>query len=249
MGSESNQIIGREQRKNWVFEKIKKRGKKKKKEKENPRALQFGLFGGHKVISPRYSIKMNGEAENTNPQTHQPQNLSLQNRRRSGGVAVDCFPVGSSVEVRTDEEGFKFVHFTATVISAPAPSKSPKKGSKKKSARKSGKDKSICVEVEYHNLLANNELDRLSESVDISCLRPAPPLQDIAKGFEVGDVVDSFYKDGWWQGVVSQVVEGGERFVVTFEDPPDVLEFGLEELRFHWDWDNGSWVRPQKQVW
>ncbi|PIN15557.1 hypothetical protein CDL12_11800 [Handroanthus impetiginosus] len=159
--------------------------------------------------------------------TH-PQQLIHHQRRRNH------FTKGSLVEVRTKEEDFKGVFFSATVILSKT--LSPKKGSRKNLKK---------LYVEYHDLLAHeNGSDRLREYVDVSCVRPSPPFQEVVKGLEPGDVVDAFYKDGWWTGVVSRVVEGGERFVVTFEHPPDELEFGLADLRVHWEWVNGRWVRP-----
>ncbi|KAK4482128.1 hypothetical protein RD792_009267 [Penstemon davidsonii] len=151
------------------------------------------------------------------------------------------FTKGSLVEVQTDEEEFKGVYFLATVIfsSSPIPKN---KGTKKKSQK---------LYVEYHNLLAREDsLALLREYVDISFVRPAPPPQELVTGFEPNDVVDAFYKDGWWTGVVKKPVlyEGGEkRFIVTFQYPPDELEFGIAELRVHWDWVNRSWFRPEKQ--
>lgn len=180
---------------------------------------------------------MGGDAEHPQFNSHPLQISSLDHPHNTGGGRFH-FPVGSLVEVRTDEEDFKGVYFSATVI--PPSTISPKKGSRKKPKK---------LYVEYHNLLAHEDgSDRLREYVDVSFVRPAPPLQEIVKGFEQDDVVDAFYKDGWWTGVVTRVVEGGERFVVTFQNPPDELEFGLAELRVHWDWVSGSWVRPQKQV-
>ncbi|KAL8527169.1 hypothetical protein ACS0TY_005156 [Phlomoides rotata] len=196
------------------------------------------------------AVQVLGEAQTSNPNPHDPHNSSLQTRRRSGVVIPENFPVGTEVEVRTDEEGFKFVYFTAKVISPPALTKSQsptKKVGRKKSAKKSDKETSICLEVEYHNLLASNKgRDRLRETLDISFVRPVPPVQEIDKGFEPGDVVDAYYKDSWWQGVVAEVVEDGGKFVVSFHDPPD-LECALKNLRYHWDWVDGSWVRPYKE--
>lgn len=161
-----------------------------------------------------------------------------------GGGAVQqlhhhqqLFPVGSLVEVKTDEEGFRGVFFVATVISS-----SPL--SKRKNGRKSFKK----LQVEYHNLVASEDgSERLRECVDVSFVRPAPPPQEYFEGFGLNDSVDAFYKDGWWTGIIAQVLEGG-RFIVTFPNPPDEIEFGLSELRVHWDWCNGSWFRPEKQV-
>ncbi|KAG8389591.1 hypothetical protein BUALT_Bualt02G0245000 [Buddleja alternifolia] len=159
-------------------------------------------------------------------------------RRRRRRSYLDHFPEGSLVEVQTNEDDFKGVYFSATVILLSSPV-SPKKISKKNSKK---------LYVEYHNLLDDeDESKRLREYVDVSFVRPAPPFVEIVTGFEQDDVVDAFYKDGWWTGIVKQVLEGGERFVVTFQNPPDELEFGLAELRAHWGWVDGSWFRPEKQ--
>ncbi|XP_042034449.1 DUF724 domain-containing protein 3-like isoform X2 [Salvia splendens] len=141
------------------------------------------------------------------------------------------FPIGSVVEVKTDEEDFRGVYFSATVLNSP------------------NKKKSRKLYVEYHDLLAHKDgLDRLREYVDASSVRPTPPLhQPPLKGLDLDDVVDAFYKDGWWTGVVTGVFARDQRYVVTFPNPPDELEFGLGELRLHSDWVNGNWLRPQKQ--
>ncbi|KAG6399905.1 hypothetical protein SASPL_141390 [Salvia splendens] len=63
-------------------------------------------------------------------------------------------------------------------------------------------------------------------------LRPLPPPSHKAgKGFEVNDFVEAYYKDGLWEGVVTAVVDGGERFVVTFENLRDEREFAPLRLR------------------
>ncbi|XP_047968154.1 DUF724 domain-containing protein 3-like isoform X6 [Salvia hispanica] len=156
--------------------------------------------------------------------------------RRPGRRRLHHFPIGSIVEVRTDEEDFKGVYFSATVLPPP---NSPKKTGRKRSRK---------LYVEYHNLLAHEDgSDRLREHIDASCVRPTPPQHDPGKGFDLDDVVDAFYKDGWWTGIISRVVAEGERYTVTFHNPPDELEFGIGELRLHCDWVNGNWVRPQKQ--
>ncbi|KAL7149619.1 hypothetical protein ABFS83_05G053500 [Erythranthe nasuta] len=168
-----------------------------------------------------------------------PQNqrqLSSHSQRRGGGglPRADFFPEGLLVEVRTKEEGFTRVYFTATVLP-------PKKGG--------SKQKSDKIFVEYHNLLAREDgSERLKEYVDVSFVRPVPPFQEIVEGFEPNDAVDAFFKDGWWMGAVTRVVKKGESFIVTFEDPPDELELRFEQLRVHWDWGNGSWIRPGNQV-
>ncbi|KAL1542623.1 DUF724 domain-containing protein 3-like isoform X1 [Salvia divinorum] len=173
---------------------------------------------------------MAGDA--THPLFQQPPSQitlhGLRRRRRR-----HYFPIGSVVEVKTDEEDFRGVYFSATVL--PPPNSANKQNSRK-------------LYVEYHDLLVHEDgLDRLREYVDASSVRPAPPPHHPGKGFDLYDVVDAFYKDGWWTGVVTSVVARDERYVVTFPNPPDELEFGLGELRLHSDWVNGNWLRPQKQ--
>nr|XP_018629135.1 DUF724 domain-containing protein 6 isoform X3 [Nicotiana tomentosiformis] len=136
---------------------------------------------------------------------------------------------GATVEVTSDEEGFKGVWFEATVLGASSP------GSKSKE-----------VWVEYKSIVAEeNGSEPLKEVLHVSFIRPVPPVEKIER-FELYDVVDAFHKDGWWTGVVTRVLEDS-RYQVTFDNPPDELEFGVSELRFHQKWVKGKWVRPGKQ--
>ncbi|GAA0171905.1 hypothetical protein LIER_25837 [Lithospermum erythrorhizon] len=143
---------------------------------------------------------------------------------------------GSLVEVSTAEEGFGCVWFEATVVS-PCPS------SKKKKTHK-GK-----IHVEYKTLCCDDNLSvPLREHVNVNNVRPLPPFSDKnTRLFELYDVVDAFYLDGWWTGVITRVFEG-LRFLVTFQNPPDELQFGVADLRLHMDWVNDSWVQPPKQL-
>ncbi|XP_042023422.1 DUF724 domain-containing protein 2-like, partial [Salvia splendens] len=76
---------------------------------------------------------------------------------------------------------------------------------------------------------------------------PPPPPHKAGKRFEVDDLVEAYYKDGWWEGVVTASVDGGERLVVTFENPPDEREFAPSRLRPLWDWADGVWTFPQRK--
>nr|XP_016456376.1 PREDICTED: uncharacterized protein LOC107780367 isoform X2 [Nicotiana tabacum] len=149
--------------------------------------------------------------------------------RRSRHQKYSHLTKGSTVEVTSDEEGFKGVWFEATVLGASSP------GSKSKE-----------VWVEYKSIVAEeNGSELLKEVLHVSFVRPVPPVEKIER-FELYDVVDAFHKDGWWTGVVTRVLEDS-RYQVTFDNPPDELEFGVSELRFHQKWVKGKWVRPGKQ--
>ncbi|EEF46743.1 RNA binding protein, putative [Ricinus communis] len=108
--------------------------------------------------------------------------------------------------------------------------------------------------VQYRNLLSDtDEKKPLTEYVDFSFIRPLPPVPSTIPAFEPLDVVDAFHRDGWWKGIVTKVdvFEDGKtnskKYTVVFENPPEQFQFLSKDLRFHWDWSNGAWSRPQKQ--
>ncbi|XP_074371174.1 uncharacterized protein LOC141712225 isoform X2 [Apium graveolens] len=133
------------------------------------------------------------------------------------------------VEVTSEDEGFKGAWYVAKIL----------------------QDQKLMdkyVEVEYKELLAeDDESKKLTERVHVSFVRPLPP---VGKGhnevIEVNDVVDAFYNDGWWVGVVIDIFDDGRKFVVCFDDPPDTMECRRSDVRVHFDWVDGNWEKPQK---
>ncbi|CAH9132565.1 unnamed protein product [Cuscuta epithymum] len=148
------------------------------------------------------------------------------------------FAKGSLIEVRTNEEGFSGAWFEAVVVN-PDPSDSATKSAYKK------KKKAAEIYVQYDTLLADDGHSLLKEFVPQEYIRPRPPPQTV-EGFKLNDTVEACYKDGWWTGVVTKVLPSS-RYTVTFDNPPDELEFGLPELRFHRRWLNGKWTQPKKK--
>ncbi|XWS09456.1 hypothetical protein CRYUN_Cryun40dG0086100 [Craigia yunnanensis] len=148
-------------------------------------------------------------------------------------VDVDAeitFSEGKEVEITSNEEGFKGIWFTATVL---------------KLGKRNTKGKAL---VRYRNLLEDDNETPLTEYVKLSFIRPLPP-QPKTPGdqcFEVKDVVDAFHQDGWWIGSVSEVLDNPKRYIVSFADPPDKIEFSSSDLRPHWDWVDGKWVKSSK---
>ncbi|TYJ22598.1 hypothetical protein E1A91_A08G136200v1 [Gossypium mustelinum] len=140
---------------------------------------------------------------------------------------------GAQVEVSSDEEGFRGAWYLATILEMP-----PKSASKKRKK----------AFVRYKTLLADDGKSPLTEHVDPGYIRPLPPNEkgNAQSGFEVNDVVDARYRDGWWTGVVRKVLSKS-KYRVYFDNPPDVIEFDRKDLRVHWDWIDGNWVRPEKQ--
>ncbi|PWA49991.1 Agenet-like domain-containing protein [Artemisia annua] len=153
---------------------------------------------------------------------------------------------GSKVEVSSDEPGFYGAWYEATIKDiVPL---STKKRQKKK----------IGYLIKYDTLYAEDNLEEmLSEAVDPAFVRPLPPKNDDVEGdveFEVMDVVDCYHRDGWWCGVVENVivvVENGEdvkkKYVVRFEDPVEVFEFEKTQMRPHFEWVDSCWkLAPKK---
>ncbi|KAI4367412.1 hypothetical protein MLD38_023152 [Melastoma candidum] len=141
---------------------------------------------------------------------------------------------GSKVEVTSKETGFLGSWFLATVVTPPE-----LPGSSMKRRR--------MTFIQFETLVNEDETMLLRERVDSELLRPVPPEVSRGGGFEVGECVDAFEKDGWWTGVVDGLVpatedgEGGERYLVSFQEAEAKIEFRREELRLHLDWKDGKW--------
>ncbi|KAI3679561.1 hypothetical protein L2E82_51224 [Cichorium intybus] len=151
---------------------------------------------------------------------------------------------GSQVEVSSDEDGLNGAWFVATVIHPP-----PSISSSKKNKSLNHHTHNNLVYVEYHNLLSEDGPSRrLREYANVSYVRPSPHLDTNAAAphFQLNDLVDAFYRDGWWTGVITAVVDSSN-FVVTFQNPPDQIQFNSSDLRVHRRWDGGRWVQPEIQ--
>ncbi|CAK7348470.1 unnamed protein product [Dovyalis caffra] len=149
------------------------------------------------------------------------------------------FNKDEEVEVSSDEEGFRGAWYVATILEFPTPHQMSKSASKKKK-------KAV---VQYKTLVTEDGSAPLVEQVDPHLIRPLPP-QDLLKNggvFQENEAIDASLRDGWWSGIVKKVLDGGSRYMVYFDNPPDVLPFAAKDLRLHLDWVDGIWVRPEMQ--
>ncbi|KAK1577834.1 hypothetical protein Q3G72_025278 [Acer saccharum] len=154
---------------------------------------------------------------------------------------IDLFGKGTLVEATSDEEWFSGGWFVAKILDPPPPSLTTP-----------GEMKFL---VEYQSLLCHETHDGrelLRKHVDVKLvrpLRPPPPNDDKQQRFEVNDVVDAYYNDGWWVGVVSKVWGEEEQrvYTVLLENPSRIMNFRSSELRFHLDWVGDKWIQHQKQ--
>ncbi|KAJ6879794.1 DUF724 domain-containing protein 2 isoform X2 [Populus alba x Populus x berolinensis] len=161
-----------------------------------------------------------------------------QNPHQQNQTSTVFFSKGEEVEVSSEQEGFRGAWYLATILDFPTLSQ-PQSASEKKR-------KAI---VQYKTLVTEDGPAPLLEQVDPQLIRPLPP-QDLLKNggvFQENEAIDASLRYGWWSGVVKKVLDRGARYMVYFDNPPDVLDFDAKDLRIHLDWVDGNWVRPEMQ--
>ncbi|XP_010553711.1 PREDICTED: DUF724 domain-containing protein 3-like isoform X2 [Tarenaya hassleriana] len=139
-------------------------------------------------------------------------------------IAKQEFSNDTVVEVCSGEEGFEGSWFVARIVEP------------------IGEDKYL---VEYRDLRAEDGVELLREKTDFLHIRPPPPSKEEDKDFELGDKVDAYYNDGWWEGVVTEILPDG-RFGVFFKYSRERIRFGRQGLRLHRHWINGNWQLSTK---
>ncbi|CAB4301574.1 unnamed protein product [Prunus armeniaca] len=145
----------------------------------------------------------------------------------------------SKVEVCSNEEGYRGAWFPAIILDPQPSDLSAKK--KRKSLGNSSK-----ALVQYETLVFDDDpIKPLTELVEVCSIRPVPPPDNPDQPFEPADVVDSFYQEAWWVGVVMRFED--DKYTVGFKNPPDLLELRRSELRPHWDFLDGVWIRARKE--
>ncbi|KAI3448466.1 hypothetical protein Pfo_005131 [Paulownia fortunei] len=145
----------------------------------------------------------------------------------SGDSISQYFKKGADVEISSDEEGFRGSWYAGTVIRAPG---NVKKGSAK-------------VLVEYKTLMEDEAGMRpLREELELVQLRPLPPREN-RRSFKFSEEVDAYYNDGWWEGIITEVV-GEDKYLVFFRGSREQIPFKASELRLHREWAYGKWVPP-----
>lgn len=120
----------------------------------------------------------------------------------------------------SDEEGFHGAWFQGTVV-------------------KSVGHKFL---VEYDALKDDDEITPLKETIGEEHIRPSPPAIPVTNGFKVLDEIDAYTNDGWWVGVVSEVL-GDQKYKVYFKAYKEQNDFEVEQLRRHCDWVGGRWMQ------
>ncbi|KAI7744468.1 hypothetical protein M8C21_024460 [Ambrosia artemisiifolia] len=137
------------------------------------------------------------------------------------------FKPGTEVEVSSNDNGFRGAWYTAIIIKT--------------------KPRNKTIQVEYNTLMADEAGTKpLRETLNVVQLRPLPPREKNVLEFKFSDEVDAYYNDGWWEGVVTEVLPGN-RYSVFFRATREQLEFSGTQLRIHREWFYGKWVPPLDQ--
>ncbi|KAH0936302.1 hypothetical protein HID58_013419, partial [Brassica napus] len=104
------------------------------------------------------------------------------------------------------------------------------------------------LRVSYKTMCNEDGVNPLKETIERSFIRPVPP-ECLNEGavFKEGSVVDAYFNNGWWTGVI--VVERPDgSFLVYFDDQPDIMRFIRNQLRPHADWIGSKWVKSKNKV-
>ncbi|CAA2972657.1 Hypothetical predicted protein [Olea europaea subsp. europaea] len=136
------------------------------------------------------------------------------------------FYKGAEVEISSKEEGFQGSWYAGTVLSH----------------RKSKRNSCMKVLVKYKTLFKDDGTRRLREEVDVLQLRPAPPPENRCS-FESSENVDAYYHDGWWEGVITEVLRE-DKYKVFFRGSREQKNFKASQLRRHHEWAVGKWLPP-----
>ncbi|CAN7091230.1 unnamed protein product, partial [Brassica rapa subsp. narinosa] len=143
---------------------------------------------------------------------------------------VDLTKLNCEVEVSIQEDGFRGSWYRAILEQNPT--------------RVTGKK----LRVSYKTMFNEDGVSPLKETIERSFIRPVPP-ECLNEGvvFKEGSVVDAYFNNGWWTGVI--VVERPDgSFLVYFDDPPDIMRFIRSQLRPHADWIGSKWVKSKNKV-
>ncbi|KAK7302318.1 hypothetical protein RJT34_13204 [Clitoria ternatea] len=74
-------------------------------------------------------------------------------------------------------------------------------------------------------------------------IRPAPTYEEQELALEVGNAVDAWWSDGWWEGVVTRTDNcGDDRAQVYFPGESLLMKVFKKDLRISRDWLGDKWI-------
>nr|ABD65016.1 Agenet domain containing protein [Brassica oleracea] len=150
---------------------------------------------------------------------------NLKKKGKLFSIAKDC-----EVEVSLQEDGFKGSWFRAILEQNPM--------------RVKGKKLRVC----YKTLFNEDGVNPCKETIERCFIRSVPP-ECLNEGvvFKEGSVVDAYFNNGWWTGLI--IVERPDgSFFIYFDDPPDIMRFIRSQLRPPANWIGSEWVKSKNKV-
>ncbi|PON93132.1 Agenet domain containing protein [Trema orientale] len=202
---------------------------------EDSRYLVLYLDTAQEIVCPQHNLRLHMEWDDgswvpplldqrKSPTAEMERNMKL--KIIFGKKPLELkFGRGAIVEVSSDEEGYKDSWYIAKIVGS------------------IGSDKFL---VEYQDLLTDDGAQLLREEADARHIRPEPPLLPAVCHFKMLQKVDAWYNDGWWEGVISELLTGSQ-YVVYFRSTNEELIFKHSNLRPHLDWINGKWSIASKE--
>ncbi|RAL47443.1 hypothetical protein DM860_013408 [Cuscuta australis] len=130
------------------------------------------------------------------------------------------FSKGMMVEATSYEEGYHGSWFTALIFDT--------------------MEEENEYVLQYQTLKTDDESELLKEKADAFNIRPCPPIIQQVDRFKMFEQVNAWYNDGWWEGLISKVLEG-LKYVVYFWNTNEEIEFEHYGIRPHQEWIDGKW--------
>ncbi|KMT16318.1 hypothetical protein BVRB_3g054660 [Beta vulgaris subsp. vulgaris] len=130
------------------------------------------------------------------------------------------FSPKTAVEVKSDQDGYQGSWYTAIVVGS------------------AGVGKFL---VEYQTLKTDDEMELLKEVANEQDIRPCPPEIPRHHRYTAHEEVDAWYNDGWWEGVIYEVLDDW-KYIVFFASTSEKLVYQHPNLRPHQNWVDGKWV-------
>lgn len=99
--------------------------------------------------------------------------------------------------------------------------------------------------LEYQTLRTQDGTEFLKAEADLAYIRPRPPMIQVVEPFGLFAQVDAWYKDGWWTGHISRIIDD-MTYMIYIVNTNKEVEFKQSNLRPQQEWVEGQWIAAPK---